>query len=199
MRDLSGHLLNRTVEPSDVSSHVPRIQYVSRRPSNSWLTFKPAFITTALSLICEVILIITLVHNKWFYVDGGGCNRSFLNLRAFLDLKKRVEVSTERSKVSKFAEIVVYKYDDLVNCVDFNILLMMRLLIIFIFVLILLTFLLIVIDVFEDQLKLFAFVRKYFVVHIINIILCLVINGMSFILTERLYEQQYITRFKKGE
>ncbi len=206
MRELSTHLLTRTTAQQEHeaanTNGTLRIQYSNSRatpsPCANILKFKQTYITAIFSVVCEIILIITLVHNKWFYVNGGGCNQSYLNLNAFLNVHKRIEASIEKSKVSRYTEMIVYKYDDMVNCVNYNILLMMRLLIIFIFALIFLTFLLIIIDIFEDYLKVFEVLRKYFVLQIISIILCLVINGLSFILTEKLYEQQYITRFKKG-
>jgi hypothetical protein len=42
-------------------------------------------------------------------------------------------------------------------------------------------------------------VRRNAIFHIITVFLCLFINGFCFWVTERIYEQQYLTRFKKGK
>jgi hypothetical protein len=41
--------------------------------------------------------------------------------------------------------------------------------------------------------------RRHAIFHILTVIICLIINGFCFWITERIYEQQYLTRFKKGK
>jgi hypothetical protein len=46
----------------------------------------------------------------------------------------------------------------------------------------------------KDGVKL---IRRHAIFHILTVIICLIINGFCFWITERIYEQQYLTRFKK--
>ncbi len=48
----------------------------------------------------------------------------------------------------------------------------------------------------KDGVKL---IRRHAIFHILTVIICLIINGFCFWITERIYEQQYLTRFKKGK
>jgi hypothetical protein len=48
----------------------------------------------------------------------------------------------------------------------------------------------------KDGVKL---IRRHAIFHILTVIIGLIINGFCFWITERIYEQQYLTRFKKGK
>lgn len=75
----------------------------------------------------------------------------------------------------------------------------MRLIIAFIFLAITSSMFGLILDFFGFMHNVLKNMRRNAIFHIITVFLCLFINGFCFWVTERIYEQQYLTRFKKGK
>lgn len=75
----------------------------------------------------------------------------------------------------------------------------MRLMIAFIFMAIVSSLIGLLLDSFGFMRTSVKLIRRHAIFHIITTILCLIINGFCFWVSERIYDQQYLTRFKKGK
>lgn len=174
----------------------------NRRLSNLFKKTERNYLSAFCSIFCIAVLIVSLIETRWFYLNGGGCNLNYLGVSYFFSFG-RLETHTEQSRISKY-DISVSNYVlkngyVLHNCTNTEILVVMRLIIAFIFFAIFTSFMGLIFDSFgfmKDGVKL---IRRHAIFHILTVIICLIINGFCFWITERIYEQQYLTRFKKGK
>jgi hypothetical protein len=154
------------------------------------------------SVFCITILAVSLVETRWFYLNGGGCNVNYLGVGLFFS-PGRLEYQIELSKVTK-SEIIVYNFvlpngQVLKNCANREILIIMRTIIAFVFLAIFSSCLGLILDTLGCMQLCFKLTRRHGVFHILTVILCLAINGFCFWLSERMAEQQFETRLKKGK
>jgi len=171
-----------------------RLSFVKKRERN--------FLAAFCSIFCIAVLTVSLAETRWFFLNGGGCNVNYLGVSYFF-VPGLMESRVEASKVSKF-DINVYNFIlpngfTLRNCANFDILLIMRLMIAFIFMAIVSSLIGLMIDSFGFMRTTVKLIRRHAIFHIITTILCLIINGFCFWVSERIYDQQYLTRFKKGK
>lgn len=174
----------------------------NRRLSNLFKKTERNYLSAFCSIFCIAVLIVSLIETRWFYLNGGGCNLNYLGVSYFFSFG-RLETRNEPSRISKY-DISVSNYVlkngyVLHNCTNTEILVVMRLIIAFIFFAIFTSFMGLIFDSFgfmKDGVKL---IRRHAIFHILTVIICLIINGFCFWITERIYEQQYLTRFKKGK
>lgn len=154
------------------------------------------------SVFCITILAVSLVETRWFYLNGGGCNLNYIGVGHFF-APGRLEYQIELSKVTK-NEIIVYNFilpNGLVlkNCANREILIIMRTIIAFVFLAIFSSCLGLILDTFGCMHLCFKLTRRHGIFHILTVVLCLAINGFCFWISERMAEQQFETRLKKGK
>ena len=154
------------------------------------------------SVFCITILAVSLVETRWFYLNGGGCNVNYLGVAHFFS-PGRLEYQIELSRVTK-SEIIVYNFvlpngQVLKNCANREILIIMRTIIAFVFLAIFSSCLGLILDTLGCMQLCFKLTRRHGIFHILTVILCLAINGFCFWLSERMAEQQFETRLKKGK
>ena len=184
------------------SNHRQQLQRHRQRLVSAFKRTERNYLSAFCSIFCIAVLIVSLIETRWFYLNGGGCNLNHLGVSYFFSYG-RLETHIEQSRVTKFDINVNYYILKngyiLQNCTNKEILLVMRLIIAFIFFAIITSFAGLIIDSFGFMKSGAKLIRRHAIFHILTVIICLVINGFCYWITERIYEQQYLTRFKKGK
>jgi hypothetical protein len=159
------------------------------------------YLSAFCSIFCIAVLIVSLIEVRWFYLNGGGCNINHLGVSYFFSFG-RLDTHIEQSRIAKY-DININDYNSnghiLHNCTNKEILIIMRLIIAFIFFAITTSFIGLIIDAFGFMRSGMKHIRRHAIFHILTVLICLIINGFCFWITERIYEQQYLTRLKKGK
>ncbi|XP_074641548.1 transmembrane protein 127-like isoform X1 [Tubulanus polymorphus] len=152
------------------------------------------FLAAACSMVIIVILCTALAEPHWIYLKGGGCDKNSLGVFQFFHVG---EFSSEGSQDSS---VLIYNYGshEMRNCVTSRILVIMRSIIALTFLGIISSVLSFSLDLFGPSSPSLKIIRRNALGNILTVIICVVINGFTYWVTDLLEQLQIETKPHKG-
>ncbi|CAF0924586.1 unnamed protein product [Adineta steineri] len=156
------------------------------------------------SMFAVAILAVSLSDYRWFWLRGGLCSSKFIGLNMFFAVGKLyvIQAPVPWNPSAPMNDIYQFKpndYIELIGCVDTHSILILRLMITFICLAIVLSTIGFLLDVLGPIRYGLKFIRRHAFLHILSVILCTIVLGLCFYVSELIYDIQDKTRVKFGK
>ncbi|CAH1783039.1 unnamed protein product [Owenia fusiformis] len=158
--------------------------------------------------VCTTIVIVTistaLAEPNWFYLRGGGCNTKYLGVFQFFYIGSFEQSSGDVGVPGQVVQPKFVYYTGpgtesvLINCVTPQVVQIMRGVIALCFLSILSSLFAFVLDLFGPSMKTLRTLRRNAVGNIVTVLLCVLINGFCYWVTQIIEQLQHDTKLHKG-
>ncbi|CAF0804111.1 unnamed protein product [Adineta ricciae] len=156
------------------------------------------------SMFAVATLAVSLSDYRWFWLYGGLCNSRYLGLNMFFSVGRlfviRAPIPWDPS--APMNDIYQFKpndYMELTGCIDTHSILILRLMITFICLAIVSSTIGFLLDALGPMRYGLKFMRRHAFWHILSVVLCTIVIGLSFYVSELIYKIQDRTRLKIGK